>query len=66
MHLATYMDFLYNLGGGNRGKFPLQAPFVVPQPSGNALVQANITTENGFILTTQTGNALITNQRFNT
>ena len=62
---TTYKDFLYNLGGGNVSRFPNQALVTVPRPSGNTGVQAAITTQNGFILTTQTGNTLITNQSYN-
>jgi len=62
---TTYKDFLYNLGGGNVSRFPNQALVTVPRPSGNATVQAAITTQNGFVLTTQTGNTLITNQSYN-
>jgi len=61
---TTYKDFLYNLGGGNVSNFPNQALITVPRPSGNAIAQATIITQNGFELTTQTGNTLVTNQSY--
>ena len=62
---TTYKDFLYNLGGGNISKFGTQTLASIPRASGNTPVQATITTQNGFVLTTQTGNTLITNQSYN-
>ena len=68
VNVRTYLDFLYNLGGGNTVRFPAQGPYVIPRPPINVIPTANafLTTEDSFDLTTETGLFLVTNQSYNT
>ena len=66
INVSTYMDFLYNLGGGNTVRFPAQSLYTIPRPSGNNIGEnAFIITQNSFELTTETGLFLTTNQSYN-